>query len=346
MKRATYIAATLIVLGLYQSTAFSGDWAVEYTAKDYGTFTAHDSANTHKITGDFSRLPNGFIKQTVKESKGPSALPSGTIRYAMEIPQVGVVSQSLTKGDEGVSLAAAKGVCPKKKWEGVFVFSSWGKENDVTKSDQPVMGTFAWDPKAGTVTVPELYNLTDYEVLPDFKPFSVQGECKDGMIVFKGEGDRGGVVTLSRNQGGFYVANTGKKMVVFPKSHIRSLARVEGVYSVLNYRGLSGAMAEPGTATIAGKNGKAEPLFDVDKNTAANGGHITFSNIQLNNPVPGVFTADVATKDSPATHGACAVSATHTTFIFCTAFDPKEPKSPLHFAMRLSAPQLAKNSRK
>lgn len=326
MKRATYIGAALTVLALYQTTAVARDFKIEVGAGTTGAFKATDGEHSYK--GDFTRLPNGFIR-----------LNDGTVRYAMEIPQFGIVSQAFGSGEEGFVAAVDKGACPTKKWEGTFVFSSWDVKNDVSKAEQPVFGTFAWEPKSHSLTVAELYNLTDYKVLAGFKPFSVPGECKDGMITFKGEGDRGGVVTLTRNQGGLYVSNSGKRMVVFPKSKIPGFSRMEGLYSVLNYRGMSGETAEPGAATLSATGATAQRLSGKENLWF-------FSRIQLNMPVEGVFTADLTTKPGgTANHAACAVTTGTSTFVFCTSADSEHPKNPLHFAMRLSASQLAKNGR-
>jgi uncharacterized delta-60 repeat protein len=331
----------LIPIGaiLFAGNAFGvTNWTFSIPPASSGAFTSSESTTSSTVLGTYSRLANGFIEMTVTGGSGANIPSNGTIKHALEIPGFAFFSQPMLTTEKRIISTVSVGACPTTSFTGILGYSIWagtaGTSTDVSSAAMPTFGVFSWDPGTNLATISDLRNLTSYGTLAGFASFSLAGSCSNGVITFSGPGDRGGSFYVTNTQGGVYVTNTNRLMLVLPQKSIPAASRLNDTYAVFDYDESFHTNTWPSRITIAGgTTGTGDRITNITAGTADTSQSWSMSNITINNPINGVFTTDISLEGGATRTCACATYFRNKTTIFCVAQSPYDVARPMNFIM-------------
>lgn len=333
---------TVLFALLSASTQAITNWTITIPTTATGSFSASESTTSSTVSGTYTRQANGFIQLSVTAGTGSTAPSNGTVKYAIEIPGFMMATEPLLTDEKRIITTVSTGSCPTLPFTGILGYSIWsgtaGTSYDVTDSTIPAFGVFTWDPATNLATISDLRNLTSYASLAGFVSFNLTGTCTNGVINFTGPGDRGGNLYVTNSNGGLYVTNTNRAIMILPQVSIPAASVLNDTYAVWEFDESFHTSIFGSRITIAGgTSASGDRRSDMGTDAAETASSWSFSNITINSPITGMFTADISLEGSANTNCACAVYLRNKKTIFCVAQMPNAANRPMNFIMASDA---------
>lgn len=315
------------------------DWTFSMPSGSTGTFTASEAQNSVSISGSIVRQSNNFIRQTITSCTGGlcPALPKTV--FGLELTGFSLFTQPILTDETQLISTAASGSCPSTTWNGVFTFASWdsGTTNNVNLPTQPVFGTFSWNPTLNRLTIASMYNLSNYTAIPGFTPAVLNGSaCSNGLVTIAGAGDQGGLLHINARDTALFRTNGNKSTFGVTQAGIPTQTFLAGTYSVFAYDSNASPTVKAFRFTISGSgtSGTGSTLSNIETG-ATTSETWAFSNIAVNTPISGVFTADLSVNGGAARRTACVTYfGGSNTMFFCAAQSGSDVTKPVNFVMR------------
>ncbi|MEM7220209.1 MAG: hypothetical protein AAF515_17740 [Pseudomonadota bacterium] len=147
------------------------------------------------VEGTYEQLTSGFLTFTVTAASGMDAPAVGSGAWALEVPGVALFLRPEPALDRGFISLLEAGECPTDTFDSNWVMARPGASIDANDLNEPLLGSFSFDPATGESRLDERYSLNNFNPLGELDLGT--GSCSDGLLV-----NDAAAVYLTSNGGG------------------------------------------------------------------------------------------------------------------------------------------------
>ena len=285
------------------------------------------------ITGDYVRLPTGFLEMTVRQANSSvaGAPAPGDRAYALELPGFALFFNPA--GSSEVIPMLIMDACPTTDFAANWIMVRGEEGRDATHDDREWFGTFAYTHGApASARIPSRRNLRDLGLLTDPSAAIEVSGCTDGHLPVYENGrltanmwltDGGAIVETFVSDG------TQQALVAMRQRPVGSLADVAGDYAAL----FVGDNVEIGRVTI-GTDGSGLAATLPDPAVAQTSTVGAALNLSL---APAIGDGWLVGQIENTANIACSALAdagqTRRAVMVCIGQDPNDPTKPLAVLM-------------
>ena len=134
-----------------------------------------------QISGNYTRLNNGFLDMVVTEASGDNAPEPEQRAWALDVPGFAMFLRADDRDDGGFVAMVESGGCPSNSITSNWVVVNSHNQADATESDRDFFGTFTYNTTNGEAHLPSRYALANFESTGPGEILAT-ANCDNGII--------------------------------------------------------------------------------------------------------------------------------------------------------------------